>query len=91
MFHWMLVTAKLKFDLVCAYLDIEKSSTNAAIDQFKDAILISYFFHFKQALQKHTTSIGIHREQVKMEMTENCVDILRIMPKNEMLKKACPV
>ena len=43
-FHWTLVTAKLKFDPACVYLDFEKALTNAARDQFKDAILACCFF-----------------------------------------------
>ena len=59
MFCWTLVTTQLKFDPVCVYFDFEKALTNAAREQFKDAILIGCFFHFKQALRKHMVSIGI--------------------------------
>ena len=72
------------------YLDFEKALINAARDQFKDAILIGCFFHFKQALRKHMMSIAIDREQIKIAMTENVVDILCIMPKSEILKKGVP-
>ena len=51
-FHWTLVTAKLKFDPACVYLDFEKALTNAARDQFKDAILIDCFFSFQTRLKK---------------------------------------
>ena len=79
----MLLTAKLKVDPVHFYLDFEKELTN-------DAILIGCFFYFKQALRRCMMSIGELAEQVKIEMTENCVDILCIMPKNEILKKGAP-
>ena len=54
--------------------------------QFEDAILISCFFQFKQALRKRMTPIGTHREQVSMAATEICMGILGAMPKNETLK-----
>ena len=85
--HWVLATAKIKFDPVRACLDFEKVLRSTAEDQLKEAILIGYFFHFKQALRKCMVSIGIHWEQVKMAMTENCVDILCTIRKSEVLKK----
>ena len=36
------------------------------------------------------TSIGIDREQIKIAMTENVLDILCIIPKSEILKKGMP-
>ena len=62
---------ELEFDPVYIYLDFEKALINAAKDQFKDAILIGFFFNFKQALRRCIMLIGMLIEQVKIEMTEN--------------------
>ena len=89
-FHWALVTAKLRLNHVCTCLDFEKAMMNAAREQFPDAILVGCFFHFKQALRKHMGSLGICKQQIKMAMSENCIDILCIIPKEEILKKGMP-
>ena len=35
-------------------------------------------------------SLGICKQQIKMAMSENCIDILCIIPKEEILKKGMP-
>ena len=75
---------------MCTCLDFEKAMMNAARDQFPDAILVGCFFHFKQALRKHMGSLGICEAQIKMAMTKNCIDILCMIPKDEILNKGMP-
>ena len=89
-FHWVIVTAKFRLNPTHICLDFEKAMTNAAREQFPDTILVGCFFHFKQALHKQMGNLGICKQQIKMAMSENCIDILRIMPKKEILKKGTP-
>lgn len=71
-------------------LDFEKAMINAPREQFPDTILVGCFFHFKQALRKRMGSLGIHKQQIKIAMSENCIDILCIALKEEILKKGMP-
>ena len=56
--------------------------------KFADTEIISYLFHFKQALRCYMISkLDMDKEQVSIAMEKNCLDILAVILKLKIKKK----
>jgi len=63
---------------------------NASKDQFKDVDHDGCKFHAKQAWERKMKKIGIDKEQIEMAMSTNCLDVLTIIPPDEVRSKGIP-
>ena len=63
---------------------------NACNDQYKDTEKDGCKFHSKQAWERKMKEIGIPQDEIDMAMQHNCLDILTIIPKDEIKSKGIP-
>ena len=79
-----------KFEPYKIVQDLKKTIINASKDQFTDAKHNGCKFDSKQAQQKNMKKLGISQEQIDMAIENNCLDILIIIPTNEIRSKGIP-
>ena len=79
-FHFLIFTLGCKLSLSSITCDFEKGLMNALKDQFLEAELNGCFLHFKQVMHIKMASIKIELDQIKTAMSEDCIDILTIIP-----------
>ena len=89
-FHWIIHITKCKLSPFAAHINFLKALMNDIRSQFPNAIIVSCFFHFKQALFRWLKKSSIHLEQVQMSMEPNCIDLLTIIPKKKIIKLSIP-
>jgi len=84
----VLISTEFKFNPARIHCDYELALINAIKEQFKeDTNVIGCYFHFKQAVLKKMKEIGIPKEQRKIAMNKGAMDILTIIPHEEIEKK----
>ena len=81
---------KCELSPLAVHVDFEKALVNAVRSQFPNAMIVGCYFHFKQAIFRCLKKTHIHTEQVKMAMESNCIDLLTIVPKKEIVKCGIP-
>ena len=79
---------RLNPNYIC--LDFEKGLINAAKNQFRKAKLFGCLFHWMQSIRRCMISLGVKKDQVSYSTTKNVLDILTMIPKNEIVKKGAP-
>eukprot|EP00957_Ditylum_brightwellii_P154991 11797123-Ditylum_brightwellii.AAC.1 len=67
--------------------DFELAISNAAKHQFPDADQNGCFFHWKDGNGRYMKGCKIEKEQISYAMKPGVLDILTIIPKNEIPKK----
>ena len=70
--------------------DFEKGLMKAIDQQFPRGKINGCLFHWKQAIRRKMLSLKIDQEYVGHAMTKNCIDILTIIPRDEILVKGIP-
>ena len=71
--------------------DFERAIINAGNHHFPDATHNGCFFHFKQAIRKHMVNkLGFHREYVGEFMQPGQLDLLNILPHDEIKEYGIP-
>ena len=64
--------------------DFEKALHEAVHSQFgTKSVINGCLFHWKQAIRRKMLKLHIKEEQVSMAMEKNVMDILTIIPRNE--------
>ncbi|KAE9026238.1 hypothetical protein PR001_g12245 [Phytophthora rubi] len=71
-------------DVTC---DFELALINAVINQFPRANVVDCLFHWKQALHRKMLDLGISREKIFYVMKPGKLDVLTIIPADEVLDK----
>ena len=88
--HWVIVASNWKFDPNIVTCDFEKALHKAISDQFDTAEINGCLSHFKQALRRKMIKSKFSPESVEMAMTKNVMDVLTILPRNEILTYGIP-
>ena len=72
------------------FMDFERAIINAMKSQFPNTIIVGCLFHFKQAIRKHLTELKIKPEHISAAMAPTVIDLLTVIPKDEITKKGIP-
>ena len=73
------------------HADFEKALINAAKKQFSEADFIGCLFHWKQAIQRYLISkLGFLRAEIAYAMRRGVLDLLTIIPMDEVEKIGIP-
>ena len=70
--------------------DFEKGLHNAVRFMFPGVRVNGCLFHWKQAICKHMKAVRIKKLHIEMMMTPNVLDILTVIPRNEIYSKGIP-
>ena len=84
---WIYVASKRKLDPFSVTCDFEKALHNAVRGQFPNSILNGCLFHWKQAIRRKMIEYKIDSEQIKLAMTQSVLDILTVIPRDEIMTK----
>ncbi|ETN03634.1 hypothetical protein PPTG_23761 [Phytophthora nicotianae INRA-310] len=71
-------------DVTC---DFELALINAVIEQFPTANIVGCHFHWKQALRRKMIELKIPKEQIADAMKSGKLDVLTVIPAEEVLDK----
>ena len=88
--HWIFVGSKWKLDPFSVTCDYERGLHNAVVRKFRDTMLNGCLFHWKQANRRKMVDLKMETKQIKLAMTRNVLDILTIIPRDEILSKGIP-
>jgi len=83
----VLISTELKFSPGCIHCDFEIGLINAIKEQFTEIKVVGCYFHFKQALLKKMKEIGIPAEERSLAMKEGVLDVLTVIPHEEIETK----
>ena len=86
----MIVVSGWRLEPFSVTCDFEKALHNAVIGQVKGYKLNGYLFHWKQAIRRKMIALKIDPEQISMAMTKYVLDVLTVIPPNEILSKGIP-
>ena len=86
----MIVASGWRLEPFSVTCDFEKALHNAVIGQFKGCKLNGCLFHWKQAIRRKMLALKIDGEQISMAMTKFVLDVLTVIPPNEILSKGIP-
>ena len=85
--HWGFVASNWKLDPFSVTCNFEKGLHNAIRGQFVGSILNGCLFHWKQEIRRKMIFLKINAKQIKLAMSKNVLDILTILPQDEILSK----
>lgn len=67
--------------------DFEAAIYNTCLSRFKNADVRGCLFHFKKAIREKMQELNFTRSEIKIMMTEGVIDMLRVIPVNEIATK----
>ena len=85
--HWVIVASKWKLCPLLVTVDFGLGLYNAINDQFEESETNGCLFHFKQALRNKMIEFRMSKEEIKIGMESNVIDLLEIIPTNEVKEK----
>lgn len=88
--HWIKVQCGFQLNPSAITCDFEKGLINAIVNHFNQSKIIGCLFHLKQALRRKLLSLRINRQQVHEAMQNGHLDLLTIIPTNEIIKYEIP-
>ena len=88
--HWIIVKSGWSIEPFSVTCDFEKALHNAVRRQFKGSILNGSLFHWKQAIRRKMLHLKMDEKQVSMAMHKHVIDVLTIIPHDEILTKGIP-
>ena len=88
--HWVIVCSGWRLEPFLVTCDFEKTLHNAVTGQFKGTKLNGCLFHWKQAIRRKMIALKIDQEQISMAMTTYVLDVLTVIPSNEIRSKGIP-
>ena len=88
--HWMIVCSGWRLEPFSVTCDFEKALHNAVTGQFKGTKLNGCLFHWKQAIRRKMIALKIDSDQISMAMTTFVLDVLTVIPPNEIRSKGIP-
>ena len=88
--HYVICVSNWKLDPFTVTCDFEKALINAVREQFRQSVVNGCLFHWKQALRRKMGSLNIDKETISMAMTRNVLDVLTIIPRDEVVRKGIP-
>lgn len=88
--HWIKIQCGFQIKPGAITCDFEKALLNAIVNQFNNTSIIGCLFHFKQALRRKLISLRIDKEQIHQVMKIGNLDLLTVIPTNEIIKYGIP-
>lgn len=88
--NWIKVQCGFNINPNAITCDFEKALINAVNSQFRNSNIIGCLFHFKQALRRKLLSLRINKNQIHQAMQCGNLDLLTIIPANEIIKYGIP-
>ena len=85
--HWVIVCSYWRCEPSTVTCDFEKGLIKAVGEQFPKSKINGCLFHWKQAIRRKMLKLKIDKEYVSMAMYINVLDVLTIIPKNEIITK----
>ena len=67
--------------------DFGKALHNSVRGQFPNSVLNGRLFYWKHAIRRKMIEFKIEKEQIKLAMTESVLDILTVIPRDQILTK----
>ena len=84
---WIYITSKRKLDPLSVICDFGKALHNSVRGQFPNSVLNGRLFYWKHAIRRKMIEFKIEKEQIKLAMTESVLDILTVIPRDQILTK----
>ncbi|KAJ0392707.1 hypothetical protein P43SY_011157 [Pythium insidiosum] len=83
----IIINTKLRLGPGSVTWDFEQALIRAVLDQFPTVDIVGCLFHWKQALRRKMIDIGLTVEDVKTAMIPGQMDVLTLVPEDEILDK----
>ena len=89
--HYVICVSDWKLDPFSVTCDFEKALLSAVGEQFRGNTRINgCLFHWKQALRRKMKKLNIEDQYVSMAMHKNVIDVLTVIPRDEIVRKGIP-
>jgi hypothetical protein len=86
----VIASTYFKLDPLTVTCDCEKGLIKAVQQQFDGVAIVGCLFHFKQALRRKMIKLKIPDDEISLAMKRNVVDVLTIIPHDEIESKGIP-
>lgn len=88
--HWVKVQCRLNIKPQTITCDFEKGLIKAIQKQFPNTTILGCLFHFKQAIRRKLLALRIPTTQVNKAMEFGKIDLLTILPPDEIITYGIP-
>ncbi|RLN96227.1 hypothetical protein BBJ28_00025031 [Nothophytophthora sp. Chile5] len=88
--QWIKVQCDQKCVPAVVVCDFESALQKAVRDHFPSCYIVGCLFHWKQAIRKKMVSLRIPASQIKVAMEPGSVDLLTVIPKDDIQIKGIP-